>query len=49
MNTLPNLTIAMDKDLYRRMKALPEVNWSAVARKAFKEYLESRDDQDEAP
>ncbi len=49
MNTLPNLTIAMDEDLYRRMKDLPEVNWSVVARKAFREYLESRADQDETP
>ena len=37
-----NLTIYLDQSQVNEMKKFPEVNWSIVARIAFKKYCESR-------
>ncbi len=37
-----NVTIAIPNELNKKMDQLEEVNWSAVARKAIEEYLETR-------
>ncbi|NJE10662.1 hypothetical protein [Thermococcus sp. MAR1] len=36
---MPNITLSVPPDLYRRMKRHPEIKWSEVARKAIAEYL----------
>ncbi|NJE76935.1 hypothetical protein [Thermococcus sp. ES12] len=36
---MPNITLSIPPDLYRRMKKHPEIKWSEVARKAIAEYL----------
>ena len=36
---MPNITLSVPPDLYRRMKKHPEIKWSEVARKAIVEYL----------
>jgi len=36
---MPNITLSVPPDLYRRMKKHPEIKWSEVARKAIAEYL----------
>lgn len=37
---MPNLTLALQKDLHRKMKQVPWVNWSAVAREAIRNKME---------
>lgn len=37
-----NVTISIPEELNKKMDQLEEVNWSAVARKAIEEYLETR-------
>ncbi|NJE29477.1 hypothetical protein E3E38_00200 [Thermococcus sp. 18S1] len=36
---MPNITLSVPLDLYRRMKKHPEIKWSEVARRAIAEYL----------
>ncbi len=36
---MPNITLSLPPDLYRRMKKHPEIKWSEVVRKAIAEYL----------
>jgi len=36
---MPNITLSIPEDVYRRMKKYGEVRWSEVARKAIMEYL----------
>ncbi|WP_258084061.1 hypothetical protein [Thermococcus thermotolerans] len=36
---MPNITLSVPPDLYRRMKKHPEIKWSEVARRAIAEYL----------
>lgn len=36
---MPNITLSIPEELYRRMKRHPEVKWSEVARRAIAEYL----------
>jgi len=36
---MPNITLSVPPDLYRKMKKHPEIKWSEVARKAIAEYL----------
>ena len=36
---MPNITLSIPDDIYRKMKKYPEVKWSEVARKAIIGYL----------
>ncbi|MCR4368754.1 MAG: hypothetical protein NUV67_02495 [archaeon] len=36
---MPNVTVTVPKELKKEMEILEEVNWSAVARKAFAEKI----------
>ena len=36
---MPNITLSIPEDVYRRMKKYREVKWSEVVRKAIVEYL----------
>ncbi|MCD6164971.1 MAG: hypothetical protein J7J30_06040 [Candidatus Odinarchaeota archaeon] len=36
---MPNITLSISEELYRKMKEYSEVRWSEVARKAIIEYL----------
>lgn len=36
---MPNITLSIPEDVYKRMKKYGEVKWSEVARKAIVEYL----------
>ena len=36
---MPNVTVTVPKELKKDMETLEEVNWSAVARKAFAEKI----------
>ena len=36
---MPNITLSIPEELYRKMKKYSEVRWSEVARKAIIEYL----------
>jgi len=36
---MPNITLSIPDDVYRKMKKYGEVKWSEVARKAIVEYL----------
>ena len=36
---MPNITLSIPEDVYKRMKKYGEVKWSEVARKAIMEYL----------
>ena len=36
---MPNITLSIPEDVYRRMKKYKEVKWSEVVRKAIVEYL----------
>lgn len=33
---VPNITLSVDEELHREMKAHPEIKWSEVARQAFR-------------
>lgn len=37
-DNMPNMTLSVDKELYDTIKSHPEIKWSAIARKAMKEY-----------
>jgi predicted DsbA family dithiol-disulfide isomerase len=37
---MPNLTVFIPPQLYRKMKLHPEVKWSEIVRKAISNYLE---------
>ncbi len=37
-DNMPNMTLSVDQELYDTMKSYPEIKWSAIARKAMKEY-----------
>jgi len=37
---MPNMTISIPDELYKRMKSHPEIRWSEIVRKAIAEYLE---------
>jgi len=36
---MPNITVSVPKDLYKKMKKYSEVKWSEVVRKALTEYI----------
>ena len=36
---MPNITLSVPPELYRKMKEHPEIKWSEVARRAIAEYL----------
>ena len=36
---MPNITLSVPPEIYRKMKEHPEIKWSEVARKAIVEYL----------
>jgi len=36
---MPNITLSVPEEVYKKMKKYPEVKWSEVARKAIIEYL----------
>ena len=38
LDNMPNMTLSVDQELYDTMKSHPEIKWSAIARKAMKEY-----------
>ena len=38
---MPNLTLSVPEDLYRRMRRHPDVKWTEVARRAFAEHVTS--------
>jgi len=38
---MPNVTLSLPSDVYRRMKKHREVRWSEVVRRAIVEYLEN--------
>jgi len=35
---MPNMTLSIDEELHDSIKSHPEIKWSAIARKAMKEY-----------
>jgi len=35
---MPNMTLSIDQELHEIIKNHPEIRWSAIARKAMKEY-----------
>lgn len=37
---MPNITLSLPEDIYRKMKNYSEIRWSEVIRKAIAEYLE---------
>jgi len=37
---MPNITVSVPKDVYKKMKGYSEVKWSEVVRKALTEYIE---------
>ena len=37
-DNMPNMTLSVDQELYDTIKSYPEIKWSAIARKAMKEY-----------
>ncbi|WP_297519476.1 hypothetical protein [Thermococcus sp.] len=37
---MPNITLSVPPDVYKKMKEYSEIRWSEVARKAIVEYLE---------
>lgn len=37
---MPNVTVSVDESLKERMDARPEINWSAVTRRAIEEKLD---------
>jgi len=37
---MPNITLSLPEDIYRKMKSYSEIRWSEVIRKAIAEYLE---------
>ena len=42
---MPNLTLSVPEELYRRMKTHPYVKWTEVARRAIAEHLETVEQQ----
>ncbi len=36
---MPNITLSIPNDIYRKMKKYSEIKWSEVARKAIVDYL----------
>ncbi|WP_010478591.1 hypothetical protein [Thermococcus zilligii] len=36
---MPNITLSVPPELYKKMKEHPEIRWSEVARRAIVEYL----------
>ncbi|MDV3103538.1 hypothetical protein [Thermococcus waiotapuensis] len=36
---MPNITLSVPPELYKKMKEHPEIRWSEVARRAIAEYL----------
>lgn len=36
---MPNITLSVPPDIYKKMKEHPEIKWSEVARRAIIEYL----------
>lgn len=38
LDNMPNMTLSVDQELYDTIKNHPEIKWSAIARKAMKEY-----------
>jgi len=36
---MPNITLSVPPEVYRKMKEHPEIKWSEVARRAIVEYL----------
>ncbi len=37
---MPNITLSIPEDIYRKMKKYSEIKWSEVIRKAIVDYLE---------
>jgi predicted CopG family antitoxin len=37
---MPNITLSISEDIYRKMKMLNEVRWSEIARKAIEQRIE---------
>ncbi len=44
---MPNVTVSVSKELKKKMDGEDELNWSAVARKAFEDKLENLDELNE--
>jgi hypothetical protein len=40
VNTMVTMTLAVPKELKERMDSFPEINWSEVARQAFRRKVE---------
>ena len=40
---MPNMTLAVPKELHQEMRAHPEVKWAEVARAAFRSHLRRLD------
>ena len=43
---MPNITLSIPPEIYRKMKKHKEVKWSEVARKAIIEYLEKLEEKE---
>ncbi len=37
---MPNMTLSLPEELYRRIKRYPELKWSEIARQAFENKLD---------
>ncbi len=44
---MPNVTLSVPEDLYRRMRKYAYVKWTEVARRAFAQHVESIEQQTE--
>jgi len=37
---MPNITLSVSKEMKQKMDSFPEINWSEVARQAFRQKIE---------
>ena len=45
---MPNITLSLPEELYRKMKKYPEIKWSVVIRKYLEEYIRKLEYVEEA-
>lgn len=45
---MPNITLSLPEELYRKMKMYPEIRWSVVIRKYLERYIKRLEYKEEA-
>ena len=48
MINMPNITLSLPEELYKKMKKYPEIKWSVVIRKYLEEYIRKLEYAEEA-